>query len=100
MCPDDFEVVLCEGWENLSNTTEVQQLLSRKGWKLVLIDLSEDISSQLECAEMLWWGNPRYGADLNGVVHHQGSFEPSQLAAIDAFVSNGGGLLVGGLGRS
>lgn len=91
-CPTQrITVAIYEGYEDFSETQEIAGLARRRDWSYEPIRPTgdaRDLASQLRCVNALIWGNP--WDDIGDPL----------LAAVVAYVRDGGGLLLGGLGWS
>ncbi|MEO8360537.1 MAG: caspase family protein [Vicinamibacteria bacterium] len=84
-------IVLWEGtFVRASQMTRVQSFIERRGWTLK-VTTPETLEADLHCAEVLW-----YLSDWTPPT----DFADRQVPQIERFVTDGGGLLVGGLGWS
>ena len=90
--PVDKNVTLKTGWLNDGNTTLWQDTLRSDGYAInYLFGETEITSNELSNTDILILGN-----DWNG----QQAYLDSELSAIEEFVSDGGSLLITGLGWS
>jgi Novel STAND NTPase 1/Caspase domain len=90
-CPKQITILAWEGtFAKVARMQRVRDFIDRRGWVLKMAD-TDTLETDLECAAVLWylsdWQPPAGFADLD-------------VPLIEAFVNNGGGLLVGGLGWS
>ena len=90
-CAKEITVLVWEGtFAQTARMARVREFVERRGWVLREAH-AETFETDLECAAVLWylsdWAPPKEFADWN-------------VPLIEAFVREGGGLLVGGLGWS
>lgn len=85
----NLQVHLKNGWLNSGNSTVLQNALTSSGYSFG--SLSSLTPTALANTDVLILGN-----DWNG----QQPYSAAELTAIEAFVANGGGLLIAGLGWS
>lgn len=90
-CPRTTTIVYWEGtFLHTSQITAVRRFIDHRGWQFIVTSPAS-LESDLRCASVLW-----YASDWEPPT----DFATRHVPAIERFVREGGGLLVGGLGWS
>ena len=90
-CSTETVILVWQGtYAKISEMTEVQDFIHRRGWKLQVTS-PESLEDDLKCGSVLWYLSDWYPPS---------DFATKHVPFILNFVKEGGGLLIGGLGWS